>query len=183
DRLITPIREANASRRQPGRYIQVSTVGWISVLAAVIVSGCITALILLTSVTVPILKAIGILALALLPGWLYVSFVRHRVRLIWDEYVLSLFRLHADVPAALPEAPQTSLYHARWSQGGGLPDDVNNIYLRKFEVSFGYGLLPAVRGYGRVRVSPALLGLVVPTVVLSGLGWWAVLRPDLLPPH
>jgi hypothetical protein len=183
DRLITPIRDANASRRQPGRYSWVSTVGWISILVAAIVVGGLIWLALRTSAAPAVLKASAVLALAVLPGWLYVSFVRNRVRLMWDEYVLTLFRLRADALAALPEPPQTSQYHARWLQAGGLPDDVNNIYLRKFEASFGYGLLPAVRGYGRVRVSPALLSLVIPTVVLSGLGWWAVLRPDLMSPH
>ena len=183
DRLIGPIREANASRRQPSRYGRVPIARSIAVLAAAVTAVGLIALALLTSVGLAVLKGVGVLALGLLPGWLYISFVRRRVRLLWDEYVLALFQLQVDAPAALPEPPRTSRYHAPWVRAGGRPDDVDNIYLRKFEASFGYGLLSAVRGYGRVRISREVLGLVVPTVLLSCLGWWAVLRPDLSPPQ
>ena len=183
DRLIGPIREANASKRQPSRHGRVPVARSLAVLAAAVIVGGLIGLALWTSVGLAVLKAVGVLVLGLLPGWLYIGFVRRRVRLLWDEFVLALFQLQADALAALPEPPRTSRYHAQWVQAGGLPDDVDNIYLRKFEASFGYGLLSAVRGYGRVRISRELLGLVVPTVLLSCLGWWAVLRPDLSPPQ
>src|SRR5262249_60494382 len=88
DRLIGPIREANASKRQPSRHGRVPVARSLAVLAAAVIVGGLIGLALWTSVGLAVLKAVGGLVLGRLPGWVYISFVRRRGRLLLWWYVV-----------------------------------------------------------------------------------------------
>jgi hypothetical protein len=76
--------------------------------------------------------------LSLLPGWLYISFLRERVPSLWDEYVLNLHRLAWDLPRYLPKPPVNSAFFTEWSNDGGdLLIDQPNLYQQKFDANFG----------------------------------------------
>ena len=56
------------------------------------------------------LKIFVIAYFSLLPAILYLQFTSRKTPTVWREYVLTLFRLHADDYAYLPEPPKPSRY-------------------------------------------------------------------------
>jgi hypothetical protein len=189
DRLIEPIQESNrlARQRQGG---QVGRGGrllrWLVFLGLVGVVGLVALLWIPLPETVRavLVRLPAVLVLGFLPGWLYVSFLQSRVGALWVEYVLNLFRLRIAGYGALPEPPPTTEYHRLWEQAGGRADDIENLYVRKFETVFGRGILAARQGYGRVAVARQALTVALLFSILAVLGWgFVVFRPDLLDPE
>jgi hypothetical protein len=79
-----------------------------------------------------------VLLLTLLPGFLYLRFVRYRIEPICAEYVYNLHRLGVDEPRYLPEPLRASAAWTRWCENGG-PEYRNcpSIYAMKFESQYG----------------------------------------------
>ena len=86
-----------------------------------------------------LLKVIAAGLLSIIPGWIYLQFIRNRGHSLYDEYVLNLFRLHIDEFANLPAPPKHSRWFEKWKAahdrlGTTEPD---NLYRRKFESIYG----------------------------------------------
>jgi hypothetical protein len=58
-----------------------------------------------------VLKLVVIAYFSLLPAILYLQFTSRKTPTVWREYVLTLFRLHANDYAYLPEPPLASRSH------------------------------------------------------------------------
>lgn len=67
----------------------------------------------------PAAQAFVVLLLGLLPGFLYLRFIRFRIGPLCDEYVAVLHRLGVDEPRFLPEPPRPSAAWRRWYETGG----------------------------------------------------------------
>lgn len=125
---------------------------------------------------------------SLLPAILYLQFTARKTPTVWREYVVNLFRLHADDYAALPEPPRVSSYHDLWEKDrkervGELEDEhhkereENNIYRRRFEEL--YGPVPSAGdSRRRVRLERAHKLQVLMATLLIALGWVFVVQPD-----
>ena len=59
-----------------------------------------------TSWQSPALRGFSVVLLTLLPGFLYLRFLRFRLRPLWIEYVYNLHRLGIDLPGNLPQPPK-----------------------------------------------------------------------------
>ncbi|MGX5653407.1 hypothetical protein ACWKWC_01375 [Geodermatophilus nigrescens] len=68
---------------------------------------------------VPAAQAFAVLLLGLLPGFLYLRFIRFRIGPLCDEYVQVLHRLGVDEPRFLPEPSRSSAAWRRWYESGG----------------------------------------------------------------
>ena len=111
--------------------------------------------------------------LSVLPGWLYLSFLRDRMSALWNEYVLNLHRLAWDRPRHLPKPPVNSVFFVEWSNDGGdiLADQVN-IYRQKFDAY--YGRSTSQRSLG----DPIKIQTLFPVFLVTGtfaICWTAVL--------
>jgi hypothetical protein len=65
-----------------------------------------------------LLKVFLVAFLSLLPGWLYLQFIRVKGIGLYDEYVLNLYRLKIDDIVNLPKPPPGSRYWQQWSKAG-----------------------------------------------------------------
>jgi hypothetical protein len=118
------------------------------------------------------IELFAVAVLSFFPGWLFVRFVGFRAGAVWDEYVLNLHRLGADLPEHLPRPPTNSLYHDRWvAAGGPLLARQPTIYQQKFEAY--YGRRVASTRVGEVKTD-ALFPVYLMTAVIA-VGWTAVL--------
>jgi hypothetical protein len=94
-----------------------------------------------------LLKVFLVAFLSLLPGWLYLQFIKVKGVGLYDEYVLNLYRLQIDDVVNLPKPPPGSRYWQQWFTA--VQDaDVNparNIYLKKFEAVYGKSAVPDIR--------------------------------------
>ncbi len=126
---------------------------------------------------------------SLIPGWLYLVFIRNKGGSLYDEYVLNLFRLHIDEYRNLPAPPQHTSYYGLWHKEHKRLNatTTDNLYRRKFETVYGpdavstrelidKGKRRRAFGHRTETFSPVLLA----TVVLS-LGWVLVLEPQGFP--
>ncbi len=55
-----------------------------------------------------LLKSFLVVFLSLLPGWLYLNFIKTKGTGLYDEYVLNLYRLRIDSVANLPKPAPSS---------------------------------------------------------------------------
>lgn len=148
------------------------------------------AVVLETDDKVVALKIFVIAYFALLPAILYLQFTSRKTPTVWREYVLTLFRLHADDYAHLPEPPLSSRYHKPWreariervgeAEGESHQDrEEQNIYRRRFEEL--YGPLPSARDTRRaVRLERAHKLQVLIATLLIALGWVFVVQPETI---
>ncbi len=128
--------------------------------------------------------------LSLLPGWLYVQFIKNKGHSLYDEYVLNLFRLHIDEYANLPAPPQHTSHHKLWKEHHDQleVDTKDNLYREKFQSVYGRGSVSTLDFIDRDRVaddrrrrmqaqtktfSPVMLA-----TFLFALGWALVLQPE-----
>ncbi len=128
--------------------------------------------------------------LSLLPGWLYVQFIKNKGHSLYDEYVLNLFRLHIDEYANLPAPPQHTSHHKLWKEHHDEleVDTKDNLYREKFQSVYGRGSVSTLDFIDRDRAaddrrrrmqaqtktfSPVLLA-----TFLFALGWALVLQPE-----
>lgn len=128
------------------------------------------------------LKLFAIAFLSALPAWLYYQFLARRGKALWDEYVLNLFRLHADRFAALPMPPRHSVFYRLWLQGrtalGDMPTEPEerNVYRRKFEGVFGEIVDQPEKNFFRgENAVPVLM-----STMLISVGWVIVIQPESL---
>jgi hypothetical protein len=142
-----------------------------------------------------VLKSFLITFLALLPGWLYLQFIRVKGTGLYDEYVLNLYRLKIDEIGNLPKPPPGSSYWDRWNEAAGKADDRHvsrNIYLKKFESVYGRSAIPQSRRQRDNEANAAVEGPklveqlkqdafspVMWTTVLVAVGWIVVIQPEL----
>jgi hypothetical protein len=86
-----------------------------------------------------LLKAIAVVLLGGLPGWLYLEFVKSKGHSLYDEYVINLFRLRIDRLANLPAPPLHTSWYPVWKEQHSKlrPATKDNLYRRKFEAVFG----------------------------------------------
>jgi ribosomal protein S18 acetylase RimI-like enzyme len=84
-----------------------------------------------------LLKVFVVAFLSLLPGWLYLQFIKVKGIGLYDEYVLNLYRLHIDDIVNLPKPPPGSRYWQQWFKAiqDADVDPARNIYLKKFEAA------------------------------------------------
>lgn len=121
---------------------------------------------------VPVLQGFAVLLLALLPGFLYLRFIKFRLRPLCDEYVYNLHRLGVDEARHLPEPPRPSAAWQRWYDTGG-PGYRRwpSIYQAKFVSQ--YGRWPASAGDEHRETLTRLASVYLCTATLA-VGWAAV---------
>ena len=142
-----------------------------------------------------LLKCFLVLFLTILPGWLYLQFIRVKGTGLYDEYVINLYRLRIDEPSTLPKPPPSSPYWAQWHRVMGNATDeqvARNIYLKKFEAVYGQSAIPesrrragddnAVANGKRVfdQLKRDAFSPVVWTTILLAVGWIVFIQPELL---
>ena len=135
---------------------------------------------------------IGVVAyFSLLPAILYLQFASRKTPTVWREYVLTLFRLHADDYANLPQPPETSRYYGRWQKERTsvvgtcvgeehLDREAQNVYRRRFEELYG-PLREEGSGDRRnqsIRLERAHKLQVLVATLLMALGWVFVVQPE-----
>ncbi|MDQ3784898.1 MAG: hypothetical protein M3360_08490 [Actinomycetota bacterium] len=140
-----------------------------------------------------LLKSFLVVFLSLLPGWLYLNFIKTKGTGLYDEYVLNLYRLRIDSVANLPKPPPHSSYWSEWEsamRSAGQDQVSRNIYLKKFESVYGRSAIPESRRSARVEedasaitnvaeeVKDAFLPVMWATVLLA-VGWIVVVQPEL----
>jgi hypothetical protein len=128
-------RWIEANRRRTRRERLVS---W-SVLGATVTAPVLVAVLLDARSQAFLFKAVAIVVLAGLPGWLYLEFVRSKGYSLYDEYVINLFRLRVDRYCNLPAPPRHTSWHALWKAHHDQLDrpGKDNLYRRRFEAVFG----------------------------------------------
>jgi hypothetical protein len=142
-----------------------------------------------------LLKCFLVLFLTILPGWLYLQFIRVKGTGLYDEYVINLYRLRIDDPSTLPKPPPNSPFWPEWQEAMGDASDeqvARNIYLKKFEAAYGRSAVPETRrrmndDNAHTNASRALDQLkkdafspVVWTTIVLTVGWIVVVQPELL---
>lgn len=141
-----------------------------------------------------LLKSFLVVFLSLLPGWLYLNFIKTKGTGLYDEYVLNLYRLRIDSVANLPKPPPHSSYWNDWDsamKNVGQAQVSRNIYLKKFESVYGRSAIPESRRNARIEedtsvitnkvaeeVKDAFLPVMWATVLLA-VGWIIVVQPEL----
>jgi hypothetical protein len=141
------------------------------------------------------LKSFLVTFLALLPGWLYLQFIRLKGTGLYDEYVLNLYRLKIDEIGNLPKPPPGSSYRDQWSEAVGKADDMQisrNVYLKRFESIYGRSAVPQSRRQRDNDGNAAIEGPriveqlkqdafspVMWTTFLVAVGWIVVIQPEL----
>jgi hypothetical protein len=122
-------------------------------------------------------RAVAVFAiwvLSFVPGWLYVRFLGLRADALWTEYVLNLYRLGLDEPAALPPPPAESAYSCLpgASEGGS---ERHNIYRQKFNAYYGRTLAARPTDADDFRVSVDTLFPVFLCTATLAVAWSVIL--------
>jgi hypothetical protein len=130
------------------------------------------------------LRFFAVFALSFFPGWLLVRFLGLRGPALWSEYVLNLHRLGVDRRECLPAPPVISEFRARWecqrhAHDLSLQADPDNLYLQKFESSFGAVDTPE-EGSSRATLSRDTAFPVVLVTATFAAGWSAILASPSL---
>jgi hypothetical protein len=134
-----------------------------------------------------LLKFVSAALLSIIPGWIYLQFIRNKGHSLYDEYVLNLFRLRIDEMANLPAPPQHTSWYGKWleSHREAVPSGVtDNLYRRKFESVYGPSAVSTIE---LARKRPLTLKertetfapVVMATIVIA-MAWTLVLQPELL---
>jgi hypothetical protein len=135
-----------------------------------------------------LIKSTAAALLSIIPGWIYVQFLRTKGPSLYDEYVLNLFRLRIDEEANLPAPPQHTTWYPTWKAAHHhvVPESViDNLYRRKFEAVYGpasVSTLGLVKRTGQLslRERTETFGPVVMATIVITLAWALVLQPELL---
>jgi len=120
--------------------------------------------------------------LSFLPPWLYLQFISIKGRSLWEEYVLSLYRLHFDSFASLPEPPKASIFYERRLaevQKTATKDSERKgktLYQKKFEGLYGPVLTtdrsPFLAFQGENFLPVAICALLI------SIGWAFTVQPE-----
>jgi hypothetical protein len=121
----------------------------------------------------PALSGFAVVLLTLLPGFLYMRFLRFRLGPVRVEYVYNLHRLGVDRAGNLPEPPFGSDAWRRWANDGGqINGEADRIYRSKFETQ--YGRWPRTAEEKENTPLGSLLSIYLFTAVV-GVGWAAAI--------
>ena len=113
-----------------------------------------------------VLKLVIVAILTILPGWLYMQFIRFKGRSLYDEFVINLFRLHIDQECNLPAPPQHTSYYPRWKAAHdrllveSKAKTTDNLYRRKFEAVYGRSAVSTSRIIYQGQNRPTLRDLL-----------------------
>ena len=132
-----------------------------------------------------LLKIIAAGLLSLIPGWIYLQFIRNRGHSLYDEYVLNLFRLHIDEFANLPAPPKHTSWYSKWKKAHDRLEttETDNLYRRKFESIYGRHSVSTIRLITdslSFRDKTETFAPVVMVTIVMALAWTLVLEPELL---
>jgi len=143
-------------------------------------------------------KDLLVVFLSVLPGWLYLQFITIKGTVLYDEYVLNLYRLKIDDLANLPKPPPGSRYWRAWDKNA--PQQYSdafvarNIYPKKFEAVYGRSAKPeskrqrhgaddrrSVEHRRRIveQIQADAFSPVIMSTILLCVGWIAVIQPEL----
>ena len=129
---------------------------------------------------VPALRGFAVVLLTLLPGFLFVRFIRFRLEPLRLEYVYNLHRLGVDRPGNLPEPPRSADAWGRWvADGGELTRPRDNIYCVKFATH--YGRWPTSPEEEHSTPARSLVSIYLYMAVV-GVGWAAAIWHWEVPP-
>ncbi|MCI0688726.1 MAG: hypothetical protein L0Y54_16045 [Sporichthyaceae bacterium] len=178
------LRSGRRDEPKPPGDGQLTRALYASLLLATVVCAVLPTVLFQPPSRIFLLKLAVVVLAASMPGLLYIQFIRFKGQSLYDEYVISLFRLRIDRYGNLPAPPQHTSYHKEWKDDHDkLPDPgVDNLYRRKFEAVSGQqavstrGLF-AVPGNRPTR-SEGFYPVVLATVFLC-LGWAIVVQPEL----
>lgn len=148
---------------------------------------------------ITVLKYTVALLLAMIPGWIYLLFIKNKGQSLYDEYVLNLFRLKIDAVENLPAPPQHTNYFRMWNEAhdsvrryltdihggrsyGGRPyvPTKDNLYRKKFETIYGSGsvsTLDLIKDKRRLLAHTETFSPVLFATILICLGWVLILPP------
>lgn len=145
-----------------------------------------------------LLKVFLVAFLSLLPGWLYLQFIKVKGIGLYDEYVLNLYRLQIDDVVNLPKPPPGSRYWQQWFKAvqDAEIDPARNIYLKKFEAVYGRSAVPDSRRQredaevdadqrsgtqGKLfqRIQADAFSPVIMATAMLCVGWIVVVVPEL----
>lgn len=179
-----PVQDSTSPTAKPvrdsGRWTMVFLP---AVLLLAIVAVLLPAVVVHESSGVVLAKLAAAAMLSLLPGWLYVQFIKNKGRSLYDEYVLNLFRLHIDEYANLPSPPQHTSYYKVWQKHHrdlGV-ETKDNLYRKKFEAIYGRGSVSTfdmIYDRRTFRLQTETFAPVLFATVLLALGWVLVLQPE-----
>jgi hypothetical protein len=177
---VVPWPQIIGSRKEGVRRTAYRTL-----LICVVVAGLIPAISYDNQSRVFLVKLFFVGFFALLPGWLYVRFVKNLSE-VYVEYVINLFRLQIDRPANLPAPPQYSTYYPRWKMDHDMlrSPSKDNLYRKKFEDAYGSAPRPeylfqerqVVRYRGK-KGAETFSSVLLLTILLC-VGWALVIQPD-----
>jgi hypothetical protein len=172
-----------------------------------LLAGTVGAILLLSvvlgDVREPVLKVVLAGILSVVPGWLYVMFIRNKGKSLYDEYVLNLYRLQIDDVKNLPMPPQHTTYFQEWDrehekirkylqkwerrEARRDPErkpwapTKDNLYRKKFEAIYGKNAVStfsAIHDRYRLSYSAETISPVLFATMMFALGWVLVLPPD-----
>jgi hypothetical protein len=132
-----------------------------------------------------LLKIIAAALLSILPGWIYLQFIRNRGHSLYDEYVLNLFRLHIDEFGNLPAPPRHTSWYQVWKKEHdqlGTPDP-DNLYRRKFESIYGRHSVSTIRLITdslSFKDRTETFAPVIMATIIFALAWTLIVEPELV---
>jgi hypothetical protein len=148
---------------------------------------------------ITVLKYTVALLLAMIPGWIYLLFIKNKGQSLYDEYVLNLFRLKIDAVENLPAPPQHTNYYRIWNEAhesvrrylietnrgsvkAGKPfvPTKDNLYRKKFETIYGSGsvsTLDLIKDKRRLLAHTETFSPVLFATLIICLGWVLILPP------
>jgi hypothetical protein len=140
-----------------------------------------------------LLKFTIALLLAMIPGWIYLLFIKNKGQSLYDEYVLNLFRLKIDAVENLPAPPQHTNYYRLWNEAHqgvrrylaevgdkSRTPTKDNLYRKKFETIYGRGSVSTIEmidGRRRILTHTETFSPVLFATVLICIGWVLILPP------
>lgn len=126
-------------------------------------------------------ELVAVALLALIPAWIYFQYVKH-LPLMYDEYVITLFRLQVDELAHLPAPARSTIYFLPWKREYEKLQSKtkDNFYRSKFVEVYGRrstSALDFTREISRPRTGSERFSPVGLTTLILTLGWVFVLQP------
>lgn len=158
----------------------VRSIGILMWMLTVVLAGTTATVFLAPSSQLFFLKLFLVVVLSVLPGWLYFQFVKVRGKTLWDEYVLSLYRLKAASEEYLPAPPVYSRY-CKPGQEIDAQEEASKLFRQKFESVYGEIMVGGDQSENAERKKHArgetFRPVLFATVLLTA-AWSLLLQPD-----
>ena len=159
----------------------VRSIGILMWMLTVVLAGTTATVFLTPNSQLFFVKLFLVVVLSVLPGWLYFQFVKVRGKTLWDEYVLSLYRLKAASEEYLPAPPEHSRYCKPGQESKAYQED-SKLFRQKFESVYGEimvgGDQTANGTEQRKRARGETFRPVLFATVLLTAAWSLLLQPD-----